>query len=156
MSFGGRVASSSGCATRPKAREIGLTGCAVRTRHSLPIGRYVMATAEHREPCDSRGSCTVLGAPEGEIPAGDSTTAVFKRCLRHVRYYPNSGAKADLPGLRICAKLRHKQCSKISSQFVLPVPAKTSNRRNRPTVSGGPGRIQKLDCTLRANVGDCG
>ena len=32
-----------------------------------------MATAEHREPCDSRGSCTVLGAPGGEIPSGDST-----------------------------------------------------------------------------------
>jgi hypothetical protein len=31
------------------------------------------ATAEHREPCDSRGSCTVLGAPGGEIPPGDST-----------------------------------------------------------------------------------
>ena len=30
-------------------------------------------TAEHREPCDSRGSCTVLGAPGGEIPPGDST-----------------------------------------------------------------------------------
>src|SRR5437867_6403759 len=32
------------------------------------------ATAEHREPCDSRGSCTVLGAPGGEIPPGDSTS----------------------------------------------------------------------------------
>jgi hypothetical protein len=32
-----------------------------------------MATAEHREPCDSRGSCTVLGAPGGAIPLGDST-----------------------------------------------------------------------------------
>ena len=32
-----------------------------------------MATAEHREPCDSRGSCTVLGAPGSEIPPGDST-----------------------------------------------------------------------------------
>jgi hypothetical protein len=31
------------------------------------------ATAEHREPCDSRGSCTVLGAPGGETPPGDST-----------------------------------------------------------------------------------
>src|SRR6516225_2621199 len=75
MSSGGHVASSSGCATRPKAEEIGLTGYAEPTRHSSPIGRYVMATAEHREPCDSRGSCTVLGAPGGEIPPGDSTTA---------------------------------------------------------------------------------
>src|SRR5262245_4043341 len=73
MSSGGHVASSSGCATRPKAEEIGLTGYAEPTRHSSPIGRYVMATAEHREPCDSRGSCTVLGAPGGGIPPGDST-----------------------------------------------------------------------------------
>src|ERR1700757_4222828 len=73
MSSGGHVASSSGCATRPKAEEIGLTGYAEPTQHSSPIGRYVMATVEHREPCDSRGSCTVLGAPGGEIPPGDST-----------------------------------------------------------------------------------
>src|SRR5262249_14068320 len=75
MSSGGRVASSSGCATKPKAREIGWTGYAGLTQHSLRIGHYVMATAEHREPCDSRGSCTVLGAPGGEIPPGDSAIA---------------------------------------------------------------------------------
>src|SRR5262249_19019029 len=80
MSSGGRVASSSECATRPKVREIGLTGYAVPTRRSLLIGRYVMATAEHREPCDSRGSCTVLGAPGGETPPGDSTESVIRRC----------------------------------------------------------------------------
>src|SRR5438874_12475550 len=79
MSSGGRVASSSECATRPRAREIGLTGFAVPTQPSLLIGRYVMATAEHREPCDSRGSCTVLGAPEGESPPGDSTIAYATR-----------------------------------------------------------------------------
>src|ERR1700756_5360993 len=73
MSSGGHVASSSGCATRPKAEEIGLTGYAEPNQHSSPIGRYVMATVEHREPCDSRGSCTVLGVPGGEIPPGDST-----------------------------------------------------------------------------------
>src|SRR5262249_1311090 len=75
MSSGGHVASSSECATRPKVRESGLTGYAVPTRRSLLIGRYVMATAEHREPCDSRGSCTVLGAPGGETPPGDSATS---------------------------------------------------------------------------------
>src|SRR5689334_5677963 len=73
MSSGGYAASSSGCVTRPRAREIGSTGYAGPTQHSLLIGRYVMATAEHREPCDSRGSRTVLGAPGGEIPSGDST-----------------------------------------------------------------------------------
>src|SRR5262245_1095799 len=70
MSSGGHVASASGCATRPKAREIGSSGYAGPTQHSSPIGRYVMATAEHREPCDSRGSCTVLGAPGGENSSG--------------------------------------------------------------------------------------
>src|SRR5262245_6465898 len=75
MSSGGYAASSSGCATRPKVRETGSTGYVGPTQHSLLIGRYVMATAEHREPCDSRGSCTVLGAPGGEIPPSDSTIA---------------------------------------------------------------------------------
>src|SRR3984957_15522447 len=75
MSSGGHVASSSGCVTRPKEQEIGWTGYTVPTQYSLLIGLYVMATAEHREPCDSRGSCTVLGAPGGEIPPGDSSTA---------------------------------------------------------------------------------
>src|SRR5262249_55406455 len=95
MSSGGHVASSSGCATRPKAEEIGLTGYAEPTRHSSPIGRYVMATAEHREPCDSRGSCTVLGAPGGEIPPGDSTIADVALWLDDVRFTPES----DIPNL---------------------------------------------------------
>ena len=45
-----------------------------RANHiSSPTGYYAMATAEHRERCKSRGSCTVLGAPGGEIPPGNST-----------------------------------------------------------------------------------
>jgi len=36
-------------------------------------GSYVMATAEHREPYESRGSRTVLGARGGAIPQRDST-----------------------------------------------------------------------------------
>jgi hypothetical protein len=42
--------------------------------------------AEHREPCESRGSRTVLGAPGGEIPPGDSTIASFAACPRFGRY----------------------------------------------------------------------
>jgi hypothetical protein len=34
-----------------------------------------LPTVEHREPCESRGSRTVLGASGGEIPPGDSTFA---------------------------------------------------------------------------------
>src|SRR5262245_49094473 len=79
ISTGGYAGSSSACATTPKVRETGSTGSVGPTQHSLLIGRYVMATAEHREPCDSRGSCTVLGAPGGEIPPGDSTTTAVVR-----------------------------------------------------------------------------
>jgi len=43
--------------------------------------KAVQATAEHREPCDSRGSCTVLGAPGGEIPPGDSTSSPIRRVV---------------------------------------------------------------------------
>jgi len=35
-----------------------------------------METAEHREPYESRGSRTDLGAPRGESPLGDSTSTV--------------------------------------------------------------------------------
>src|SRR6266513_2306745 len=91
MSSGGYAASSSGCATRPKVREIGSTGYAGPTQHSSPIGRYVMATAEHREPCDSRGSCTVLGAPGGEIPPGDST----RRVIAMLKLNDSSGVRTQ-------------------------------------------------------------
>jgi hypothetical protein len=35
-------------------------------------GKAAMSAAEHRKPCESRGSCTVLGARGGEIPPRDS------------------------------------------------------------------------------------
>src|SRR4029450_12578285 len=73
MSFDGHAASSSGCAIKPRARGTGLAAFVVRTGIFLRTGRYDTATAEHREPCASRGSCTVLGAPGGAIPLGDST-----------------------------------------------------------------------------------
>src|SRR6266567_1735774 len=97
MSSGGRVASSSACATRPKEEEIGLTGSAVPTQRSSLIGHYVMATAEHREPCDSRGSCTVLGAPGGEIPPGDSTKPAVPSTTEHSRSTFNCGRTVTLP-----------------------------------------------------------
>src|SRR5262249_34337433 len=76
MSSAGRAVSSSGCVTKPKERAIGLTGRAVSIRSSSLTGSYVMETAEHREPYESRGSRTVLGAPGGEIPPGDSTPKI--------------------------------------------------------------------------------
>jgi hypothetical protein len=54
-------------------------GFAAQIQRSSLTGSYVMETAEHRE---SRGSGTVLGAPGGEIPPGDSTFAPFPRCPR--------------------------------------------------------------------------
>src|SRR5580704_15393710 len=109
MSSGGLVASSSGCATRPREREVGSTGYTMPTQYSLLIGRYVMATAEHREPCDSRGSCTVLGAPEGEIPPGDSTVASETRCPRYVRLPLNLGHYPAAPRTTRRARRRHSR-----------------------------------------------
>src|SRR5215472_9690985 len=86
MSFGGPAASTSGWCTRPGERGIGSTGCAGRHQNSLLTGLYAMATAEHREPCDSRGSCTVLGAPGGETPSGDSSMMPKQCCLGLVRF----------------------------------------------------------------------
>lgn len=75
MSFDGLAANTSGWSIGPRARGIGSIGCAARIQHSLPIGHYATATAEHREPYESRGSRPVLGAPEGESPSGDSSMA---------------------------------------------------------------------------------
>src|SRR3981189_3271787 len=74
MSSAGRAASLSGCVARPRGRETGLTGCAEQIQCSLPTGGCAMETAEHREPYESRGSRTDLGAPGGETPPGDSTS----------------------------------------------------------------------------------
>jgi hypothetical protein len=73
MSSAGRAGSSSGCVTKPKERETGLSGFAVPIQVYSLIGSYVMAPAEHREPYESRGSRTCLGARGGEIPPRDST-----------------------------------------------------------------------------------
>ena len=82
MSSAGRAGSSSGCVTKPKERETGLSGFAVPIQVYSLIGSYVMATAEHREPYESRGSRTCLGARGGEIPPRDSTKP---ECLPNAR-----------------------------------------------------------------------
>jgi len=48
-----------------------------------PVAR--VPTVEHREPCESRGSRTVLGAPGGEIPPGDSTDSTKLRVRKTSR-----------------------------------------------------------------------
>jgi hypothetical protein len=97
------------------------TGCAVPTPRSSHIGHYVMVTAEHREPCDSRGSCTVLGAPGGEIPPGDSSFSTELGCPRHVRFTPIRDRIADVPD----RQLRARSGSRRSlNHLVAPVAAR--------------------------------
>src|SRR6476620_9989954 len=120
MSSGGHVASSRGCATRPKEQEIGSTGYTVPTQYSLLIGRYVMATAEHREPCDSRGSCTVLGAPGGEIPPGDSTLATG---LRQVRAWSAMPPKPEVPAFTLALQSEYPTAAQQEqTQWLRPSP----------------------------------
>src|SRR5216684_3647899 len=86
MSFDGLAANTSGWSIGPRARGTGSIGCAARIQHSLPIGHYATATAEHREPYESRGSRTVLGAPGGESPPGDSTWAAVRHNARMLQH----------------------------------------------------------------------
>src|SRR6267378_3452684 len=91
MSSAGRAASLSGCVARPRGRETGLTGYAEQIQRSLPTGGSAMETAEHREPYESRGSRTDLGAPGGESPPGDSTRADDSAIAGHRSFTPSCG-----------------------------------------------------------------
>ena len=86
MSSAGRAANSNGCVSRPKEHETGLSGFAAQIRRSSLIGSCAMETAGHREPCESRGSRTDLGAPGGEIPPGDSTIAIDRILVADRRF----------------------------------------------------------------------
>src|SRR5215831_12341519 len=90
-SFAGHAANSSECVIGPMGRETGLTGSAGRTPISSPTGSYAMATAEHREPCESRGSCTVLDAVMGPVPQ-------VKRNVAVSRVVGNAGSQCLAPG----------------------------------------------------------
>src|SRR6516162_5181178 len=92
MSSAGRAASSSGCVGRPRGHETGLTDYAEQTQRSLLTGSSAMETAEHREPYESRGSRTDLGAPRGATPLGDST---MRRIYPHSEFY-RPWPKADV------------------------------------------------------------
>src|SRR5580693_1338442 len=101
MSSAGRAANSNGCVSKPKEHATGLIGFAAQIRRSSLIGSCAMETAEHREPCESRGSCTDLGAPGGEIPPGDSTSQprfrfCAHKCVAPVERAPPSKAKVDM------------------------------------------------------------
>jgi hypothetical protein len=49
-----------------------------------------------REPCESRGSRTDLGAPAGEIPPGDSTVTSLPVMLQFGRDRVENGLCADI------------------------------------------------------------
>src|SRR6516165_5657567 len=50
-----------------------------------------METAEHREPYESRGSRTDLGAPGGESPPGDSTSKAVPANKAECRLWVQKG-----------------------------------------------------------------
>jgi hypothetical protein len=79
--------------------------------------------AEHREPCESRGLRTVLGAPGGEIPPGDSTIADNTIAPAFVRFR----TRADKVGLwprMTCPLMTHQRHWLCTAAIVLmPVSA---------------------------------
>ena len=98
MSSAGRAASSSGCVARPRGRETGLTGYAEQIQRSLPTGSSAMETAKHREPYESRGSRTDLGAPGGESPPGDSTFSPIRCLVNHRLQSADTGRSTNYRG----------------------------------------------------------
>src|ERR1700746_2226849 len=95
MSSAGRAANSNGCVSKPKEHATGLIGFAAQIRRSSLIGSCAMETAEHREPCESRGSRTDLGAPGGEIPPGDSTVTSLAVMQQFGRDRVEGGHRAE-------------------------------------------------------------
>src|SRR5215471_5017242 len=124
MSPAGRAASSSGCVGRPKGHETGLTGFAESIQHSSPTGSSVMETAEHREPYESRGSRTDLGAPGGESPLGDSTTAEILRLSESVSFTPASRRSAGSLNHSLSADTVEKVRRKINVERLVHVITK--------------------------------
>ena len=120
MSSAGRAANSDGCVIKPKECGIGLRSCFVQIQSSLLTGSYVMATAEQREPYESRGSRTVLGEPGGESPPGHSSTNCRRRAMagaaavprkRHSRRFLTAHIAAM--GGRATLKLTRKKSSPV-------------------------------------------
>jgi hypothetical protein len=107
MSFAGRAANSNGCVSKPKEHATGLIGFAAQIRRSSLIGSCAMETAEHREPCESRGSRTDLGAPGVRFLPGDSTFSA------HAAIYADVGFRATAEVLE-----ENKQPRLLNDAFV--------------------------------------
>src|SRR5215469_16179061 len=135
MSSAGRAASSSGCFGRPRGHETGLTGYAESIQHSSPTGSSAMETAEYREPYESRGSRTDLGAPGGENPPGDSTTVAALRWLADRQLCTDSGHSSQSRWSRFCltqssplsTTSSRRNNARVSSQFMLPTGSQTAD-----------------------------
>src|SRR5262252_8003137 len=136
MSSAGRAVSSNGCVTKPKEHAIGLAGCAVSIRSSSLTGSYVMETAEHREPYESRGSRTVLGAPGGETPPGDSTNEPCQSLRRPGRSTSVSGP--DWPGSALPGRANHgHRTSDFAQEGMVSIGAASRICRNPSGQSAG-------------------
>jgi hypothetical protein len=115
MSSAGRAENSNGCVTRPKGRGIGLSAFAAQIQLCSLTGSYVMATAEHREPYESRGSRTDLGARGGEIPPRDSTFSI-------------EPPAASSPVMSVAAPIATEFCAPQRTRSVpIPVLSRCSN-----------------------------
>src|SRR5215510_13877560 len=141
MSSAGRAENSNGCVTRPKGREIGLSGFAAQIQLYSLTGSYVMATAEHREPYESRGSRTVLGARGGEIPPRDSTFTSLC-CFGHLVRMSALQSESD----RIAAQQRHD--AQYQQQSLPPSPNGRLSNVERSTPGNHSGLIPANLTTL--------
>src|SRR6202011_2966124 len=122
MSFAGRAASSSGYVGRPRGRETGLTGYAEPIQRSLPTGSSAMETAEHREPYESRGSRTDLGAPGGESPPGDSTKSAVPSTTEYSRTAFNCGRTVTLASRPEVSEPQNRKLEAVISAEQRPHP----------------------------------
>src|SRR6202022_3215013 len=131
--------------TKPKERETGLSGFAVPIQVYSLIGSYVMATAEHREPYESRGSRTCLGARGGEIPPRDSTFSSDRPASDALGM---SASLRSRPNLRIAAIRRGgRYCCKCPRLPGANFPAvKKSDRR--PPIDVAPITLPRSPVSL--------
>src|SRR5712671_4870225 len=141
MSSAGRAASSSGCVGRPRGRECGLTGYAEQIQCSLPTGSSAMETAEHREPYESRGSRTDLGAPGGQSPPGDSTKSAVPSTTEHSRSTFNCGRTVTLPSRREVTEPQNRKLEAVNRRRT-ETPSKTALCRG--CCSGKPERRRNM------------
>ncbi len=142
MSSAGRAANSSDCVARPRGHEIGLSGFAVQIRPSSLTGSYVMAPAEHREPYESRGSRTVLGAPGGENPPGDSTIAsdgLTDRSRRPYRHANQLPVQIEMLIVRCKQDKPHWGAPKIRERLARLYPDVHTPGDPMPAFLSGPG-----------------